>query len=88
MAICDGTVEMRCGVGDMFVFLVRDCLRENLSYVGRKWSGEGWREGRGGERGDVWRDGEPGGRALGGEGWRKGKSEARERKNKTRVGCW
>ena len=30
---------------DMFVLCVRDCLRENLSPVGRKWSGEGWHEG-------------------------------------------
>ena len=66
-----------CGVGDMFVFLVRDCLRENLSYVGRKWSGEGWQEGEDGGLG--------GGILRGREGGRKGKSEARERKKQARV---
>ena len=50
--------------GDMFVFFVRDCLRENLSPVGRKWSGEGWQEERRGMGGlggvgvtGSWRDG-------------------------------
>ena len=34
-----------CGDNDMFVFLERDCLRENLSPGGRKLSGEGWQKG-------------------------------------------
>ena len=79
-------------MGDMFVFLVRDCLRENLSYVGRKWSGEGWREGRGGPGGMYGGMGNLGEGLL--EGRDGGRGSLRHEKGKTRpvlvagdVGC-
>ena len=65
------------GCGDMFVFSVRDCLRENLSPVGRKWSGEGWQEGE---------DGGLGGGIL--EGREGGRGSLRHEKGKSKPVLW